>query len=84
MLRISNEGKSMIGRRDTTPKGSPSFVHSVTKKAMSPIRVASLAVNSNAAIKKTPIAIRRAMDIFFNCLDSFKIHLSTLFNTFLV
>lgn len=61
----------MIGSKETTPNGSPSFVHSVTRKAISPTRAASFTVKSKVARKNPAVPIRIAVIIFFNCLCFF-------------
>ena len=70
----------MIGSKETAPNGSPSFVQRVTRKAMSPTRVASFSEKTNTARKNPETPTRIAMIIFFNWLCSFIRRWSTYYN----
>jgi len=61
----------MIGSKDTTARGKPSFVHRVTKKAMSPIRIDWSCVKKLKDSAKKANPIRSANIIFFDWIICF-------------
>jgi hypothetical protein len=68
--KIEKAGKSTMGSKDTTAKGKPSFVHSVTSIAMSPSKDACVMVKILIEIAKTTKAIKIAKAIFLAWLIS--------------
>jgi hypothetical protein len=66
VLRIDKEGNKIIGKRETTPKGRPSFVHNVTKRAISPSSDACFVVKTANDSRKTKAPIRTPAAIFLN------------------
>lgn len=65
---ISKAGKRIIGNKETTPKGNPSFVQRVTKRAMSPRSEACVTVKTVKESAKTKAPINIPSPIFFKLL----------------
>ncbi len=54
----------MMGSKETTPRGNPSFVQSVTKKAITPKRSDCMGEKSINAAAKIPNATKNATASF--------------------
>jgi len=62
---ILKAGNRIIGSKETTARGSPSFVQSVTIKAISPKSEAWVKLKKFIEIKNIIIALANAKAIFF-------------------
>jgi len=65
--RMPKAGKRTMGIKETTARGSPSFVHKTTKKAISASKELCVELKKVKERKQIKKAINSAISIFFVC-----------------